>query len=89
MQERQIGLWELRRNLGKCLEEIRHGKTLLLANHGRQIARLVPATDLDAPVEESPIIKGRGRLKARKPKARLLDGGSMSDIVGENRAGCS
>lgn len=85
MQERQIGVWELRRNLGKCLEEIRHGRTLLLTNHGRQVARLVPAPDLEASVEESPIIKGRGKLKARKPKARLLGGGSMTDIVRENR----
>lgn len=85
MSERQIGIWELRRNLGKCLQEVRHGTTLLLTNRGHQVARIIPEPETDESGEVFPITRGRGKLKVTKPKAHLRGGGSMADIVRENR----
>lgn len=84
MRERSIGIRELEANLTGCLEEVRSGTTLLLTEGERRFARLVPEQRSESR-NGSPITRSRRRLKKIKPKARLKGGGSMADIVRENR----
>ena len=85
MQERHIEIQELRRNLSKCLDEVRRGTTLRLTDGEQPVARLVPEPESSKSKGNLPIEQGRGRLKVAKPRARLRGGGSMADIVRENR----
>ena len=85
MRERSIGIQELHANLGRCLDEVRHGTTLLLTDGDHRVARLVPEPDAEASGGELPIAWSGRRLKKTRPRARLRGGGSMVDIVGENR----
>ena len=85
MRERRIGVQELKANLRGCLEEVRSGTTLLLTDGGNRVARLIPEPR-PSESKDGPAIAWSGRrLKKTKPKARLRDGGSMADIVRENR----
>ena len=47
--------------------------------------RLVPEPESSKTKGTLPIDQGRGKLKMTKPGARLRGGGSMADIVRENR----
>ena len=85
MRERRIGIQELHANLGRCLDEVRCGTTLLLKDGGRRVARLIPEPAAGASQGELPIAWSGRRLKKARPRARLRGGGSMADIVKENR----
>ena len=85
MQERHIEIQELRENLSRCLDEVRRGTTLRLTDGEQPVARLVPEPESSISKGSPPIVLGRGKLKTTKPGARLRDGGSMADIVRENR----
>ena len=85
MRERSIGIQELHANLVGCLDEVRRGTTLLLTDGGHRVARLIPESDASASDPGLPIAWSGRRLKKTKPRARLRGGGSMADIVRENR----
>ena len=85
MRERLIGIQELHADLGRCLDEVRRGTTLLLTDGEHRVARLIPEPDAGASDDGPPIAWSGRRLKKTKPKARLRGGGSMADIVRENR----
>ena len=85
MQERHIEIQELRRNLNRCLDEVRRGTTLRLTDGEQPVARLVPEPEPSKSKGSPPIVRGRGKLKMTKPRARLRGGSSMADIVRENR----
>lgn len=85
MQERYIGIQELHENLSSCLEEVRGGTTLLLTDRGHRVARLVPEPESGESKDGYPIAWSGRKLKKTRPKARLRGGGSMADIVKENR----
>lgn len=40
----KVGVRELRQNLSKYLDRVKAGEDLVVTEHGRQVARLVPAT---------------------------------------------
>lgn len=85
MGERRIAVEELKANPSRWLEEVTKGTTLLVTDGGHQVARLVPEPRR-SDSEDRPAIAWSGRrLKKTKPKARLRGGGSMADIVRENR----
>ena len=88
MRERRIGIQELHANLGRCLDEVRRGTTLLLTDGEHRVARvarLIPEPAAGASRGGLPIAWSGRRLKKTKPRARLRGGGSMADIVRENR----
>ena len=85
MRERSIGIQELHANLGRCLDEVRRGTTLLLTDGEHRVARLIPESDAGASDDGPPIAWSGRRLKKTKPRARLRGGDSMADIVRENR----
>ena len=85
MRERHIRIQELQTNLGRCLEEVRSGTTLLLTDAGHRVARLIPEPGTNEGKHGPEIAWSGRRLKKTRPKARLRGGGSMADIVRENR----
>ena len=85
MRERRGGIPELEGNLGAYLEEVRSGTTLLVTEGGRRIARLIPELGASKFRNGPAIVWSGQRLRKTKPKARLRGGGSMTDIVRENR----
>ena len=82
---RRIGINELREDPGKYIAEVRGGTTLLITDAGRRVARLIPEPKVTESTEEPLIAKARGKPKTTRPKARLRGGGSMTEIVRENR----
>ena len=86
MRERRVGIQELEGNLSACLEEVMSGTTLLVTDRGHRVARLIPEPGASESKNNGPAIAWSGRrLRKTKPKARLRGGGSMTDIVRENR----
>lgn len=85
MRERRIRIQELETNPSGCLQEVRSGTTLLLTDGALQVARLVPEPRARDSKDDLAIAWSGRRLKQTKPKAHLRGGGSMADIVKENR----
>ena len=89
MEEREVGITELKASLDECLEEVRNGTTLVVTDGERHVARIRPESD--ASKETQAVLKASGivwsgRLpKKRKPSVKLRGTGSISDIVSENR----
>jgi len=82
----KVGIRELRDGLSRHLAEVRRGHSLTVTEHGRVIARIVPA---GAPTPLERLI-AEGRVEpARKPKRRPADPvvgqGPVSDLVREQR----
>ena len=86
MQERRVGIRELEENLNEWLDEVRSGTTLVLTDGEHRVARLIPEPTESQTKDAAAIAWSGRRLKKKKrPKARLRGGGSMADIVRENR----
>ena len=85
MRVRRIGIQELHANLSRCLDEVRRGTTLLLTDGEHRVARLIPEAVVGTSDEGLPVAWSGRRLKKTSPRARLRGGGSMADIVRENR----
>ena len=78
MRERRVGIRDLRSRLSEYLEEVRAGTTIVVTDHGRQVARIVP--QLDSGEQTLAAL-----LKNTKPTVRVRGAGSVSDLVIENR----
>jgi prevent-host-death family protein len=44
MNERRIGIRELKARLSECVRDVKRGATIVVTEHGRSVARLVPET---------------------------------------------
>jgi prevent-host-death family protein len=90
MRERRVGIRELKSKLSKCVREVRRGATIVVTEHGRQVARLVPETDsLD---ERLTTLKNAGtilwsgrRLRITKPDVRARGKRTVGGILVESR----
>ena len=72
MRERSIGIRELKSKLSACVREVKGGKTIVVTEHGRRVARIMPeAQSLDERLEAlknaGVILWSRRRLGATKP----------------------
>jgi prevent-host-death family protein len=90
MRERSVGIRELKSKLSECVREVRRGATIIVTEHGRRVARLVPEADsLEqrlATLKNSGTILWSGRrLGARKPSARARGRRTVADILVESR----
>ena len=90
MRERRVGMRDLKSKLAVYMREVEAGTTIIVTDHGRQVARIIPEADsseqkLQA-LRATGTVKWSGRrLKKAKPGVRVRDKGSVSDIVIENR----
>lgn len=73
-----VGLRELRHHTSEVLARVRHGETIDVTEHGRLIARIVPAEERQpAPVLARLVASGRATLAQRpgyRPRMRPSDG---------------
>ncbi len=75
---KRVGIREVRQNLSALLEAIKGGQELIVTEHGRPVARLVP---VDA--SESKAFPDLSAFRARMPKLSL----SLSQaLLDEDRA---
>jgi prevent-host-death family protein len=90
MTERRMGIRELKSKLSQCVRDVKMGATIVVTEHGRRVARLVPEADsLDERIDRlrnagSIHWSGR-RLGAAKPAVRVRGKRSVADILVENR----
>lgn len=90
MSERSMGIRELKSKLSQCVREVKLGATIVVTEHGRRVARLVPEADsLDERIDtlrNAGSIQWSGRrLGPMKPAVRVRGKRTVSDIVVENR----
>lgn len=90
MSERSMGIRELKSKLSQCVREVKLGATIVVTEHGRRVARLVPEADsLDERIDtlrNAGSIQWSGRrLGPMKPTVRVRGKRTVSDIVVENR----
>ncbi|OIN81362.1 type II toxin-antitoxin system Phd/YefM family antitoxin [Mycobacterium malmoense] len=82
----EVGVRELRDQLSRHLAEVREGRTVIVTDHGRPIARIVPVqrpTKLERLRQEGRI--QRARARKQPAPAPLATGGTVSDLVAEQR----
>lgn len=82
----RVGIRELRDGLSRHLAEVRRGRTLTVTDHGRVIARIVPAgipTTLERLIAEGRVQPAR--RPRRKSPAPVVAAGSVSDLVADQR----
>jgi prevent-host-death family protein len=85
-----VGLRDLRHHTSEVLARVRQGETIDVTEHGRLIARIVPAGDREpTPVLARLVEAGRATLAQRpgyRPRMRPGDGtGRLSEALAELR----
>ena len=90
MGERRIGIRELKSKLSECVREVRAGRTIVVTERGRAVARLIPDTTsvrerLAALTDAGGIHWSGRRLAPTKPHARPRGRRTVADLVVENR----
>ena len=85
--KRNVGVRDLRDHLSRYLDEVRDGGELVVTEHGRPIARILPAAVVPDRLTEL-IAAGSARSpqsKRRKLPAAVRGVGSLSDLVAAQR----
>ena len=90
MPARQVSLQELASKLASFIHDVENGTTVVVSRDGRRVARIIPETDSAerrrAALKASGAFDWSGRPpKSRRPTVRLRDGGSVSDIIIDER----
>ena len=90
MRERRVGIRELKSKLSQCIREVRRGATIIVTEHGRRVARLVPEADsleerLATLKDTGTILWSGRRLDARKPTVRARGARTVADVLVESR----
>ncbi len=90
MSERRVGIRELKSTLSECVREVKAGSTIVVTEHGKGVARLVP--DLHSLEERMQTLKDAGmvlwsgrRLRRIRPETHARGKRTVSGIVVENR----
>ena len=85
MPEQQASLQELESKLDSYIHDVENGATVVVSRDGRQVARIPETGSAEqkrAALKASGTFDWSGRRpKSRKPSVRLRDGGSVSDII--------
>lgn len=90
MKQRSIGIRELKSKLSECVRDVKRGGTIVVTEHGRPVARLVPEADsLDdrlAVLTKAGAMQWNGRRLGRAVAGvRLRGKRTVADILVENR----
>jgi len=90
MRERRVGIRELKSKLSECVRDVKRGATIVVTEHGRKVARIVPETySLDERLRSlkdggAMLWSGR-RLRKTKPDVRIRGKRTVAGILAENR----
>jgi prevent-host-death family protein len=89
-RERIVGIRELKSKLSECVRDVKLGATIVVTEHGRRVARMVPETHSLS--ERLQTLKNAGallwsgrRLGRARPDVRPRRKRTVADIVVENR----
>jgi prevent-host-death family protein len=79
----RVGVRELRQNLSVYLRRVKEGEALEVTEHGRTVARLVPArapaSEFERLVAEGKVTRGRGSLDdLPAPRGPITDAGTKA-----------
>jgi prevent-host-death family protein len=90
MRERSVGIRELKSKLSECLRDVKRGATIVVTEHGKRVARLVPEADalegrLEALKKSGTVLWSGRRLGRTKPEVRARGKRTVSDILVESR----
>jgi prevent-host-death family protein len=85
-----VGLRDLRHHTSDVLARVRHGETIDVTEHGRLIARIVPAGEREpTPILARLVSSGRATLARRpgyRPRMRQSDGtDNLSETLAKMR----
>jgi prevent-host-death family protein len=86
-EPQEVGVRELKNALSRYLAAVRDGQELIVTDHGKPIARIVPVS---GSIDRLAELIARGRVLPAKPGARFVprpleNAGPLSDIVLEQR----
>ena len=82
-----VGIRELRAGLSRYMEQVKQGEEIVVTEHGKPVARLVPMNGerkIDRLIREGVVIPARSRTGWR-PERLIPVEGSVSEIVIEQR----
>lgn len=82
-----VGIRELRAGLSRYVERVKQGEEIVVTEHGKPVARLVPMNGerkIDRLIREGVVIPARSRTGWR-PERLIPVEGSVSEIVIEQR----
>ena len=90
MRERRVGIRDLKSKLREYIRDVEAEATVVVTDHGRHVARIVPETNSKeqrlAALRASGAFLWSGRkLRDMKPDVRVRGTGSVSEIAIENR----
>jgi prevent-host-death family protein len=90
MSERRVGIRELKAKLSECVREVKDGATILVTEHGRGVARLIPEGNsleerLETLKKTGTVLWSGRRLGRAKPGVRPRGKRTVADILVENR----
>lgn len=83
----EAGIRELRNHLSKYIDRVRDGEEVIVTDRGTAVARVVPVghqRPYDRLVAEG-IIEPSGAVMRTRPKRRVEAGGSVSELVADQR----
>ncbi|MGL6279200.1 MAG: type II toxin-antitoxin system Phd/YefM family antitoxin [Gaiella sp.] len=82
-----VGIRELRAHLGRYVEQVKGGEEIVVTEHGRPVARIVPLNGerkIDRLIREG-VVRPAPRPKGPRPEPLDIPGVSLSEIVIEQR----
>lgn len=90
MTERSVGIRELKSRLSECVREVKRGRTIVVTEHGRRVARLIPESHsleerLETLKKAGTVLWSGRRLGRAKAGVHPRGHRTVSDIVVENR----
>jgi prevent-host-death family protein len=90
MREKRIGIRELKSTLSECVREVKSGRTIVVTDHGRPVARIIPEAislreRVDALRNAGAIAWSGRRLRRAKPAGKVRGDKTVADLIIENR----
>ncbi len=82
----EVGIRELRDNLSRYLERVRDGEQLVVTDHGRAFARVIPMNEervIDRLIAEGRVTPAKHKDRELPPPIKTR--GTVSDLVSEQR----
>lgn len=89
-REKRVGIRELKSTLSECVREVRAGRTIVVTDHGRPVARIIPEAltlreRVDVLRKAGAIAWSGRRLRPAKPAGKVRGHKTVADLVVENR----
>jgi len=90
MREKRIGIRELKSTLSECVREVKTGRTIVVTEHGRPVARIIPEVipvreRIEALRKAGSIAWSGRRLRPATPVGKVRGDRTIADLVAENR----